>query len=141
MISTSTPYMVLQHSVFVAFTQVFAQQLPRQAQVKAVAPFGLCFNSDKIRACPSVDLVMDRPNGPVWRISDEDLMVQVQRGVTCLAVVNGGMQPRAATTLGARQLEENPVVFDLARSRLGFSTSSLRSHGLKCADLFNFVDA
>ena len=141
MISTSTPHMVLQQSVYQAFTQVFAQQLPKQAQVKSVAPFGLCFNSNKINAYPSVDLVMDKPNGPVWRISGEDLMVQAQPGVTCLGVMNGGMQPRAEVTLGTRQLEEKLMVFDLARSRVGFSTSSLHSHGVKCGDLFNFANA
>ena len=140
MISTSTRHMVLQQSLYQSFIQVFAQQLPKQAQVKAVAPFELCFHSKNI-TYPGVELVMDKPNGPVWRISGEDLTVQTQPGVSCLAVVNGGMQPRAEITLGTSQLEENLVVFDLARSRVGFSTSSLASHGLKCANLFNFVNA
>ncbi|WVY92758.1 hypothetical protein V8G54_031846 [Vigna mungo] len=141
MISTSTPHMVLQQSLYVSFVQVFAQQLPKQAQVKAVAPFELCFHSNNISEYPSVELVMEKPNGPVWRISGEDLTVQTQPGVSCLAVVNGGMQPSAEITIGARQLEENLVVFDLAKSRVGFSTSPLSSLGLKCGDLFNFVNA
>ncbi|KAK7397224.1 hypothetical protein VNO78_18391 [Psophocarpus tetragonolobus] len=142
MISTSTSYLTLQQSLYQSFIQLFSQQLPKQAQVKPVGSFGLCFNSKyKITAYPSVELVMDRPNGPVWRISGEDLMVQAQAGVTCLGVMNGGVQPRAEITLGARQLEENLVVFDLARSRLGFTTSPLRSHGIKCSDLFNLVNA
>ncbi|KAL9320296.1 hypothetical protein ACSQ67_012135 [Phaseolus vulgaris] len=142
MISTSTPHMVLQQSLYESFIQVFAQQLPTQAhQVKAVAPFQVCFHSKNTTEYPGVELVMDKPNGPVWRISGEALTVQTRPGVWCLAVVNGGMQPRAEITIGARQLEENLVVFDLAKSRVGFSTSPLASHGMKCADLFNFVDA
>ncbi|KOM52866.1 hypothetical protein LR48_Vigan09g152500 [Vigna angularis] len=141
MISTSTPHMVLQQSLYMSFVQVFAQQLPKQAQVKAVAPFELCFHSKNISEYPSVELVMEKPNGPVWRISGEDLTVQTQPGVSCLAVVNGGMQPSAEITIGARQLEENLVVFDLAKSRVGFSTSPLSSLGVKCGDLFNFVNA
>ncbi|KAK7332958.1 hypothetical protein VNO80_29715 [Phaseolus coccineus] len=140
MISTSTPHMVLQQSLYESFIQGFAQQLPKEAQVKAVAPFQLCFHSKNISEYPGVELVMDKPNGPVWRISGEDLTVQTQPGVSCLAVVNGGMQPRAEITIGAGQLEENLVVFDLAKSRVGFSTSPLASHGLKCSDLFNFVN-
>ncbi|XP_027930662.1 basic 7S globulin 2-like [Vigna unguiculata] len=140
MISTSTPHMVLQQSLYESFVQVFAQQLPKQSQVKALAPFELCFRTKNISEYPSVELVMEKPNGPVWRISGEDLTVQTQPGVSCLAVVNGGMQPRAEITIGARQLEENLVVFDLAKSRVGFSTSPLSSFGVKCGDLFNFVN-
>ncbi|KAL2345718.1 hypothetical protein Fmac_007003 [Flemingia macrophylla] len=139
MISTAAPHMVLQHSIFEAFTKMFAQQMPKQAQVKPVAPFGLCFNSNMVSKFPNVDLVMDRPNGPVWRISGEELVAHVRPGLTCLAVVNGGMQTRAPVTIGARQLEERVVVFDLARSTLRFSTSTLGSRGLKCGDLVNFV--
>ncbi|CAJ1960896.1 unnamed protein product [Sphenostylis stenocarpa] len=141
MISTSTPHMILQQSYYQSFIQGFAQLLPKQAQVKSVAQFELCFDSKKIKSYPSVDLVMDKPNGPVWRIAGEDLTVQVQPGVACLAVVNGGMQPSAEIILGTHQLEEKLVVFDLAQSRVGFSTSPLSSHGVKCADLFNFVNA
>ncbi|XP_027353201.1 basic 7S globulin-like [Abrus precatorius] len=137
-VSTATPYMILHHSIFEAFSQVFTKQVPSQAQVKAVASFALCFDSKKIGPYPNVELVMDKPN-VVWRISGENLMVQPLPGVTCLAMVNGGMHPKAPITIGARQLEENIVVFDSARSRLGFSTS-LPSYGVKCADLFNIID-
>lgn len=139
LISTTIPYTILHHSVYEAFTQVFAKHLPRQAQVKAVAPFGMCFDSKRINQAPSVDLVMDRPD-VVWRISGENLMVQAQPGVSCLGFVNGGLHPKAAIAIGARQLEENLVLFDMARSRLGFS-NSLQSHGMKCADLFDFTNS
>lgn len=141
MISTAIPYTTLHHTVYEAFSQVFAKQFPRQAQVKnGVGPFGLCFDSKRINGkVSSVDFVMDRSN-VVWRISGENLMVQPQNGVSCLAFVNGGLKPRAAIVIGNRQLEENLLMFDLARSRLGF-TSSFSSHGMKCGDLFDFNHA
>jgi len=139
LISTSIPYTILQHSLFEAFTQVFAKQYPRQAQVNAVGPFGMCFDSKRINQALSVEFVMDRPD-VVWRISGENLMVQPRNGVSCLAFVNGGLHPKAAITIGSRQLEENMMMFDLARSRLGF-TNSLNSHGMKCSDLFDFTNA
>ncbi|KAK7337807.1 hypothetical protein VNO77_18394 [Canavalia gladiata] len=138
LLCTANHYTIFHHSLFEAFTQVFVNEIPKQAQVKPVAPFGLCFDSKKINAYPSVELVMDRPD-VVWRISGDELMVQARPGVTCLSIVDGGMNPRAPIIIGAHQLEENLVVFDLARSRLGFSTS-LHSHGLNCDNLFNFVE-
>ncbi|XP_061348506.1 basic 7S globulin-like [Gastrolobium bilobum] len=137
LITTTAPYTVLHESIFETFAKLYANQIPRQAQVNAVGPFGLCFDSKRMgAAAPYVDLVMDKPN-VVWRISGENLMVQARPGVTCLGIVNGGKNARAPIAIGARQLEENVVVVDLARSRLGFSTS-LQSHGKKCADLFDF---
>lgn len=140
MISTAIPYTTLHHTVYEAFSQVFAKQFSRQAQVNAVGPFGLCFDSKSINGkVPSVDFVMDRPD-VVWRISGENLMVQPQHGVSCLAFVNGGLKPRAAIVIGNRQLEETLLMFDLARSKLGFTTS-FSSHGMKCADIFDFSHA
>lgn len=73
----------------------------------------------------------------VWRMSGENLMVEAQPGVRCLGFVDGGEKPRAAIAIGARQLQEHLVVFDLATSEFGFS-SSLPSHGTRCAN-FNFT--
>ncbi|KAK7284330.1 hypothetical protein RJT34_19075 [Clitoria ternatea] len=138
MISTATPYTALHHTIYQAFNQMFAKHVPKEAQVKGVAPFELCYDSRKVNSFPCVDFVMDTPN-VVWKISAEELTVQPQSGITCLGFVNGGLNPKAAITIGAHQLEEKLVVFDLARSRLGFSTS-LRSYGHKCSDLFDFTN-
>ncbi|KAK7258836.1 hypothetical protein RIF29_24424 [Crotalaria pallida] len=138
MITTTNPYTVLHHSLFEAVTQVITSYMPKQSRVNAVGPFGLCFDSRKISAgAPSVDFVMDIKNNVVWRISGENLMVQAKNGVSCLGFVDGGMHTRAGIALGARQLEENMVVFDLAKSRVGFSSNSVKSRGKTCANLFD----
>lgn len=137
MITTALPLTLLHHSIFQALIQVYATQVPKQALVKAEEPFGLCFDSKKIGKAPSVELVLDRPNA-VWRLSGENLLVETKPGVMCLAFWDAGEQPRAAIEIGARQLQDNLVVFDLARSTFGFS-SSLLARGTECANYkFNF---
>ncbi|XP_028780874.1 basic 7S globulin-like [Neltuma alba] len=136
MITTASPFTVLQRSIFEALVQVYANQIPKQAQVKAVEPFGLCMDWKKINKAPDVELVLSRASA-AWRISGENLMVEARPGVRCLGLVNGGDKPRAAIALGARQLQENLVVFDLARSMLGFSPPLL-SRGTRCA-AYNFT--
>lgn len=137
MISTTNPYTVLHHSIYEAFVQVYASQIPKQARIKVFGSYGACFDSKKVSAFPNVELVLDRPNA-IWSISGENLVVQSEKlGVTCLAFVDGGLHAKAGISIGTRQLEENLVVFDLARSRLGFSSSSLYSRGKTCANLFD----
>ncbi|KAI9084791.1 hypothetical protein K1719_033197 [Acacia pycnantha] len=136
LITTASPYTVLHRSIFDALVHVYANQVPKQAQVKAVEPFGLCMDWKKINKVPDVELVMSGASA-TWRISGENLMVEVRPGVRCLGFVNGGDKPRAAIALGARQLQEYLVVFDLARSTLGFSPSLL-SRGTKCSS-YNFA--
>lgn len=122
MISTTAPYTVLEHSIFKTVTQFFANEISGKAQVKPpVAPFGLCYDSNKF-AVPKFDLVLHAQN-VVWRILGANLMVQARKGVTCLGFVDGGLRPRASVVIGTHQLEDNLLQFDLARSRLGFSSS------------------
>lgn len=141
-ISTTAPYTVLEHSIFQAVTQFFANELTGVDKVNQVAPFGVCFNSNKLTnsptgpKVPSVDLVMQNQN-TAWRILGANLMVQAKPGVSCLGFVDGGLNPRSPIVIGAYQLEDNLLQFDLAKSRLGFS-SSLLSKGTSCAN-FNFT--
>ncbi|XP_004494958.1 basic 7S globulin-like [Cicer arietinum] len=136
LISTSIPYTTLQDSLFETFVQVFAKQFPKEAQVNAVGPFGLCFDSKRINKAVNVEFVLDRSD-VVWRISGENLMVEAKSGISCLGIVNGGLKPKATISIGSRQLEENLLLFDLVESKLGFS-NSLSSRGIKCSDLFDF---
>nr|POE53145.1 basic 7s globulin 2 [Quercus suber] len=60
-------------------------------------------------------------------------------GVTCLGFVDGGSHPKASIVIGAYQLEDNLLQFDLAKSGLGLS-SSLKSRRNNCAN-FNFTSS
>jgi len=128
MITTTTPYTVLQHSIYETFARFFANELSGVPQVKAIQPFGLCFNSSLLPptrvGAPNIDFVMHNRN-VTWRVLGYDALVQVRPNVSCLAFVDGGSNTRAPITIGAFQLENNFLHFDLLRSRLGFNPSRL----------------
>lgn len=140
-ISTTSPYTVFEHSIYSVFANFFAKELSGVPQVKAVEPFGACFDSKRITrtrvgpAVPPVDLLLVNQSVK-WRFYGANSMVEARPGVTCLAFVDGGVRPRAPVVIGSYQLEENVVQFDLAKSRLGFS-SSLLFRRTSCAN-FNF---
>uniref|UniRef100_A0A7N2L426 Peptidase A1 domain-containing protein n=1 Tax=Quercus lobata TaxID=97700 RepID=A0A7N2L426_QUELO len=146
MISTTTPYTILEHSIFTTVTQFFSKELSGVPQTKPVAPFGVCYESNKITSSrlgpgvPNIDLVLHTQN-VIWRIFGANLMVQAHLGVTvtCLGFVDGGSHPKASIVIGAYQLEDNLLQFDLAKSRLGLS-SSLKSRRTNCAN-FNFTSS
>ncbi|KAL0380118.1 UNVERIFIED_CONTAM: putative aspartic proteinase GIP2 [Sesamum angustifolium] len=142
LISTTTPYTVLEHSVFKTFTEFFANQLTGVPQVEAIPPFGLCFDANILPptrvGTPNIDFVMQNKN-VTWTFLGVDALVRVRPNVSCLAVVDGGSNPGAAITIGAYQLEGNFVHFDLLRSRVGFYRSRL-SQLFRCSN-FNFTGA
>ncbi|XP_057512017.1 gamma conglutin 1-like [Actinidia eriantha] len=142
MISTTTPYTVLEHSIFTTLTQFFAGQLSGVPQVKpTVSPFGVCFDSTKLPSTrmgpgvPTIDFVLGNRN-VTWSIYGANSLVLARPGVACLAFADGGLSPKAEIVIGTYQLEDNLVQFDLGRSRLGFS-SSLLMRRTNCAN-FNF---
>ncbi|KAJ4834378.1 GLC7-interacting protein 2 [Turnera subulata] len=140
-ISTVNPYTVLETSIYNAVINAFAKELSGIPKVASIAPFGLCFDSTNIGstrvgpAVPQIDLML--PNGNFWRIFGANSMVQVKNNVLCLGFVDGGASPRTSIVIGGYQLEDNLLQFDLATSRLGFS-SSLLFRQTNCAN-FNFT--
>ncbi|KAB5545408.1 hypothetical protein DKX38_013520 [Salix brachista] len=87
-------------------------------------------------AVPQIDLVLQN-SGVFWRIFGANSMVQVKSDVLCLGFVDGGLEPRTSIVIGGYQLENNLLQFDLATSRLGFS-SSLSFSQTSCAN-FNLT--
>ncbi|KAH7846977.1 hypothetical protein Vadar_020333 [Vaccinium darrowii] len=107
MISTTTPYTSLEHSIFTTFTQFFATQLSAVPQVRPVVqPFGVCFDSTKLSSTrvglgvPTIDFVM-RNDNVAWSFYGANSMVQARPGVACLAFVDGGVNPKASVVIGA----------------------------------------
>ncbi|KAI8023145.1 hypothetical protein LOK49_LG03G01763 [Camellia lanceoleosa] len=142
-ISATTPYTILEHSLFATFTRFFANQFSKVPQVKpVVSPFGVCFDSTKLPSTqvgpgvPNIDFVLHDRNA-LWRIFGANSIVQARPGVACLAFADGGPSPKSPIVIGAYQLEDNLLQFDLAQSRLGFSSSLLSKH-TSCAK-FNFT--
>ncbi|KAM7462692.1 hypothetical protein LguiA_030813 [Lonicera macranthoides] len=127
-ISTVDPYTVLETSIYKAVVDTFVQELSGVPRVASVAPFSACFSSKNISSTrvgpgvPAIDLVLQSPS-VYWRIFGGNSMVWVNDNVLCLGFVDGGVNPRTSIVIGGHQIEENLLEFDLARSRLGFSSS------------------
>ncbi|XP_057428205.1 probable aspartic proteinase GIP2 [Lotus japonicus] len=144
-ISTVNPYTVLEDSIFKAVTKAFinASVARNIKRVAAVKPFKVCFSGKGVgstrlgAAVPTVEFVMQ--NGVTWYVFGANSVVDVHNdgSVLCLGFVNGGKNARTSIVIGGYQLENNLVQFDLAASRLGFS-SLLYGRQTTCAN-FNFT--
>ena len=143
-ISTVNPYTVMETSIYSAFTKAFISAAASMniTRVAAVAPFSVCFSSKNVystrggAAVPTIGLVLQN-NSVVWRIFGANSMVFINGDVLCLGFVDGGANPRTSIVIGGYQLEDNLLQFDLAASRLGFSSSLLFSQ-TTCSN-FNFT--
>ncbi|TKY62468.1 Basic 7S globulin 2 [Spatholobus suberectus] len=87
-------------------------------------------------AVPTVELVLQNES-VVWRVLGANSVVDVSDEVICLGFVNGGKRPRSSMVIGGYQLENSLLQFDLASSRLGFS-SLLFGRQTTCGN-FNFT--
>ncbi|CAI9107889.1 OLC1v1007369C1 [Oldenlandia corymbosa var. corymbosa] len=143
-ITTSTPYAVLQTSIFKALTAAFkeAASVMKLKPISPVGPFSLCYAADKIPrtrvgpAVPTIDLVL-QSNSVFWRIFEANSMVNVGEHAMCLGFLDGGVEPRTSIVIGGLQIEDNLLQFDLVSKRLGF-TNSLLSRNTTCSNL-NFA--
>lgn len=141
-ISTVDPYTVMQTSIYDAFTKAFAKALAQVPRVSPVSPFKQCYNSSYLGSTrvgpgvPPIDLVLQNKS-VIWRIFGANSMVRVSDDALCLGFVDGGVQPRTSIVIGGHQIEDNLLQFDLAASRLGFS-SSLLFRQTTCSN-FNFT--
>ncbi|CAI8603105.1 unnamed protein product [Vicia faba] len=157
-ISTVNPYTVMETSIYKAVVKAFVKELGVPT-VAPVAPFGTCFASKDISfspmgpGVPGIDLVLQNEKVK-WSIIGANSMVSVENNdVICLGFVDagsygakadqvgfvvGGSQPMTAITIGAHQLENNLLQFDLDNSRLGFSSLFLEHDN--CVN-FNFTSS
>ncbi|KAM6566140.1 hypothetical protein CsatA_025268 [Cannabis sativa] len=148
-ISTVDPYTTLETSIYKAVVAAYIKAV-KIPTVKAVAPFGACYNAKSIGFTwigpnvPRIDLVLT--NDKVWSIIGPNLMVNVGNDILCLGLVDGGplhfvdwgvKSTPTAVVIGGFQIENNFLLFDLGASRLGFS-KSLLPRQTECSN-FNFT--
>ncbi|GLJ52734.1 hypothetical protein SUGI_1122970 [Cryptomeria japonica] len=145
-LDTLVPYTQLSSAIYNSLAKVFTDVAIKMNVTRAaanVAPFGTCFNTAGVAstrvgpAVPTIDLVLQ--NNATWRIFGANSMVQVSDKVMCLGFVDGGGDPVTTILIGAYQMEDNFLHFDLARSSLGF-TSSLLFQQTTCSN-FNFTSS
>ncbi|XP_021750362.1 basic 7S globulin-like [Chenopodium quinoa] len=146
MLSVNHPYTLLQSSIYKAVTAAFDGQLRNSSfpakRVPPVKPFQLCYDPTSLSytrigpVVPDIDLVLQSKK-VFWRIAATNSIVRASDNAYCLGILDGGKNPRTSILVGGFQIEDNLLQFDLAKSRLGFS-SSLIYDRLRCS-FFNFT--
>nr|XP_043626164.1 chitinase CLP-like [Erigeron canadensis] len=139
-LSTTEPYTTLRSDIYNPVIRRFSVVTKRMPRAEPVAPFSLCLRTitNGTRNDFNVpDIDFNFPNGKNWTISTANSMKQVTEDVACFAFVDGGLASDHAIVIGAFQMENNFLVFDLENSTLGFS-SSLLTKDTSCAN-FNFT--
>ncbi|XP_074324169.1 putative aspartic proteinase GIP2 [Apium graveolens] len=130
-LSTVSPFTKLETSIYKSLVSDFkkAAALRRMKRVASVAPFKACFKATSIAksqtgpVVPYIDIGLAGKQR--WRFYGSNSMVAVNKDVLCLAFVDGGSKPRTSVVIGAHQMENYLIEFDLVSSKLGISTSLL----------------
>ncbi|CAL5416021.1 unnamed protein product [Camellia sinensis] len=127
-LSTVVPYTTLRSELYKTFLNSFSKATKGVPRVETIKPFGLCLKASALGftrvgfRVPQIDLQLS--NGKNWAIFGANSMKQIgDADVACLAFVDGGKAANEAMVLGAFQMENNFLVFDLDQSRLGFSST------------------
>ncbi|XP_075074514.1 putative aspartic proteinase GIP2 [Nicotiana tabacum] len=142
-ISTVDPYTKLETSIYNAFIKAFVKSLAKVPRVKPVAPFRVCYNSTRLGSTrvgpgvPPIELVLGNKNAASWTIWGVNSIVAVNNEVLCLGFVDGRFEPTTSIVIGAHQIEDNLLQFDIANKRMGFSSSLLFSRTTSAN--FNFT--
>ncbi|KAI6683735.1 hypothetical protein NL676_029648 [Syzygium grande] len=140
-LSTVIPYTILRSDIYNVFVEEFKIATRGIPQAKRVKPFEYCLKSSAIASTrvglqvPQISLQV--ASGKTWTIYGANSMKQVSKDVACLAFVDGGKAAEHAVAIGSYQMEDNFLVFDLAQSTFGFS-SSLLGYTTTCAN-FDFT--
>ncbi|KAL3844778.1 hypothetical protein ACJIZ3_002181 [Penstemon smallii] len=134
---TVRSYTSLHRSIYTALVNEFVKAAVSKniTRVASVAPFGACFDANSIASgktgpeVPIIDIVL-KSKSVYWRFYGSNSMVRVSSDVICLAFVEGSPNltgPTTSIVVGGYQMENYLLEFDVASSRLGFSTSLLLS--------------
>ncbi|KAJ4846775.1 hypothetical protein Tsubulata_050692, partial [Turnera subulata] len=143
-ITTVKPYTILDSSIYKSLVQAFDKEMAssKVTKVAPVAPFKDCYSTKNMGmsplglAVPDITFVFENKKDVYWEMFGANSMVEINRDVACLAFVDGGpVGPtlEAAIEFGAHQLQDNLVQFDIASSRVGF-TSSLLLAAVECSN-------
>ncbi|WCJ23681.1 Eukaryotic aspartyl protease family protein [Euphorbia peplus] len=143
-ITTVKPYTTFESSIYKAFVKAFdAAIVPayKVKKVKAVAPFSDCYTIGNMAmsllglAVPDISFVFEDKTIK-WDIYGANSMVEINKDVACLGIIDGGFDRDLQTTfidIGAHQIQDNLLEFDLASSRLGF-TNTLLFDEIECSN-------
>ncbi|MED6131728.1 hypothetical protein PIB30_012431 [Stylosanthes scabra] len=151
--SSNTPYTLLESSIYKAFTKLFVKEASStKFNLTVSSPtksFSVCYVASSVKVTsvgpvvPTIDLELGGKKGVVWSIVGANSMVKVKNkknnklDLWCLGFVDSGVDIKTPIVIGAKQLEENLMQFDIGSNKLGFT--SLHNSSLKCGN-FNVTD-
>ncbi|CAN1129430.1 Probable aspartic proteinase GIP2 [Linum perenne] len=151
MIKTTHPYTILETTIYRSLVRAFeGSELIKRSNVRkvaAVAPLSDCYTKGNLARTrfgmevPKISLVFENREVK-WDILGENSMVDVSNEVMCLgfvdganAPVDGGTDTTASIVIGALQMQDNLLQFDLQSSRMGFSNTMLVD-GVRCSSFY-----
>ncbi|KVG72886.1 Aspartic peptidase, partial [Cynara cardunculus var. scolymus] len=124
----------MKSTIYGIFTKAYIKSatLLNMTMVAPVAPFGVCFSSQRV--VPDIELVL-QSELVKWLIQGRNSMVQVSDLVMSLGFVDGGLDLNDSVVLGGYQLEDHILEFNLGTGMMGFSSSSLLIEGNSCSKI------
>ncbi|WCJ23680.1 Eukaryotic aspartyl protease family protein [Euphorbia peplus] len=143
-ITTVKPYTTFETSIYKALVKAFDAELlqtPNLKKVEAVAPFSDCYSVGNLGmsilgpGVPEIAFTFEDETIR-WDIHGANSMVEINKDVICLSIIDGGSDRNLQSTfidIGAHQIQDNLLEFDLASSRLGF-TSTLLFEEIECSN-------
>ncbi|KAJ9154367.1 hypothetical protein P3X46_027711 [Hevea brasiliensis] len=142
-ISTVEPYTKLETSIYKALVKAFDEEIAvwNVSKVAPMAPFTDCYTIGNMGmtplgvGVPDIALVFENNKNLYWEMYGANSVVEVSSDVVCLAFLNAGDEPVITTpiVIGAHQLQDNLLQFDLASNRLAF-TSTLLWEEVECSN-------
>ncbi|XP_043695584.1 probable aspartic proteinase GIP2 [Telopea speciosissima] len=143
-ISTMVPYTTLQSSIYKALINAYVEKATAVGikRVAAVKPFEACFSTWRIGE-GGAGLIVPTIEFDMWnrtsttltiRFYEPNSMVRVKKDVICLAFMDGGPNPRTSIVIGAHQLGDTVLQFDLVNMKLGYFPT-LRLFNTNCSNI------
>ncbi|XP_074337787.1 putative aspartic proteinase GIP2 [Apium graveolens] len=128
--TTTTTFTILRDSIYEVLVSAFtkAAAFRKMKRVESVAPFGACYESKSVArsqtgpVVPYIDIGL--AGNTHWRFYGANSMVSVNKDILCLAFVGAPVRT-SSIVIGAYQMENYLIKFDLESSKLRISTSLL----------------
>ncbi|XP_002517173.3 probable aspartic proteinase GIP2 [Ricinus communis] len=142
-ISTVEPYIQLESTIYKAVVEAFDEEISvwNVSKVAPVAPFKDCYSLGNMGitglgiSVPDIAFEFENNKNLNWGMYGANTMVEVSRDVVCLAFLDRGEMPLITTpiVIGAHQLQDNLLQFDLHSNRLAF-TETLLWEEVECSN-------
>lgn len=140
-ITTIKPYTILHTSIYKSLVKVFDEEIRiwNASKVAPVAPFKDCYSTGNLAmtllgiVVPDIAFVFENKY-VYWEIYGANSMVEISHDVVCLGFLDGGSDTTTSIVIGAHQMQDNLFQFDIAASRLAF-TSTLLFEEAECSNI------